>query len=189
MKIIDIQQKTPEWYEFRRRHIGASDSPIIMGDSPWTTRDELWSQKIFDVRKDMTDAMQRGIDLEPKAREFFIKETGIEVFPLVAEDDTHPFLSASFDGISLDGKTILEIKCPSTQEGVNRYPGIYTAQFQKQMYIANVSEMYYLAYFMIKEGNSEHTATQMIKIYRDQFYIDEMIKQEIQFWETIKDLL
>ena len=189
MKVIDIQQKTPEWYEFRRRHIGASDSPIIMGDSPFTTKEELWSQKVFDVRKDTTHAMQRGIDLEPKAREFFIKETGIEVFPLVAEDDTHPFLSASFDGISLDGKTILEVKCPSTQGGVNRFPDIYTAQFQKQMYIAGVNEMHYLAYFMIKEDRGVCITTKIIKIHRDQFYIDKMIEKEVQFWETIKDLL
>lgn len=185
MKIIDIKQGTPEWHEFRRTHIGASDSPAIAGVSPWVTKEQVWAQKVFDIRMPVTGAMQRGIDLEPQAREYFIQQTEIEVFPLVAEDETYPFFSASFDGISVDHKIILEIKCPSRIEGVNRFPEIYIPQFQKQMYIACVEEMYYLPYFICKKV----VTTKLFKIHRDQAFIDKMIEKEVQFWETIKDLL
>ena len=185
MKIIDIKQGTPEWNEFRRKHIGASDSPAIAGVSPWKTIEELWAEKVFDIRMPVTGAMQRGIDLEPHAREYFIQQTGIEVFPLVAEDEKYPFLSASYDGISLDHKTILEIKCPSSIKGVDRYPEIYIPQFQKQMYIAGVQELYYLSYFVCKKV----VTSNLFKVQREQEYIDKMIDKEVKFWETIKDLL
>jgi len=40
--IVDLQQNTPEWIAFRVDKLGASDAPIIMESSPWTTPDRDW---------------------------------------------------------------------------------------------------------------------------------------------------
>lgn len=184
MKIINLEQRSEKWFDFRRRHLGASDTPAIMGVSPWKTKEYVWMEKVFDIRQDINPHMQRGIDLEPMARDLFVKQTGIEVSSLVAEDETYPFLSASFDGISLDHKIVVEIKCPSSIEGVKKYPHIYIPQMQKQMYIADICEMYYFAYLV-----KEKPYFNLIKIQRNQDLIDKIIECEIEFWETIKDLL
>jgi predicted phage-related endonuclease len=41
-----MQQQTPEWLEFRKNKIGASDAPIIMETSPWKTPYQLWLEKL-----------------------------------------------------------------------------------------------------------------------------------------------
>ena len=45
MKIIPFKQRTPEWYEWRRAGIGASDIPVLTGNSPYTSKRELFLQK------------------------------------------------------------------------------------------------------------------------------------------------
>ena len=39
-------QGTPEWLEFRRTMVMASDSPVIMGVSPWKTPLQLYHEKV-----------------------------------------------------------------------------------------------------------------------------------------------
>ena len=45
MKIIPIEQQSPEWFEWRKTGITASDMPIIMGVSPYKTPWQLWAEK------------------------------------------------------------------------------------------------------------------------------------------------
>jgi hypothetical protein len=54
--------------------------------------------------------MTRGKDLEVEARAAYIKEVGKTVKPACVENIKNPWLRASLDGISNDGKTILEIR-------------------------------------------------------------------------------
>ncbi len=62
-----MQQNTPEWLEYRKTKIGASDAPILMNCSPWSSPYDLWMEKKgMKAPKKMTPAMQRGIDLRRK---------------------------------------------------------------------------------------------------------------------------
>jgi len=100
--------------------------------------------------------------------------------PLVAEDVVYPFLSASFDGISADRKTIVEIKCGKASylvAGIGEVPDYYYAQLQHQMYIADVEEIDYFA-FNGKKGI-------LINIIRDEKFITEMLEKEIEFWHCV----
>ena len=40
-----MEQKSEEWLDWRKKGIGSSDAPIIMGVSPWKTPFELWEEK------------------------------------------------------------------------------------------------------------------------------------------------
>ena len=48
---IELTQNTPEWLEFRRKKIGASDAPIILEVSTWKTPYQLWLVKEVDLEK------------------------------------------------------------------------------------------------------------------------------------------
>ena len=36
-RIERLHQNTPEWHQWRRQGIGASDAPVIMGETPFKT--------------------------------------------------------------------------------------------------------------------------------------------------------
>lgn len=178
-------QGSPEWLEHRRRHIGASDAPIIMGDSPWKTIYQLWLEKMgMGEETVMTPAMQRGIDLEPYARAVFEGIMGTEVFPQVVYHDQNPFMMASLDGLSLDGKIAVEIKCPGqkTHEiAVNgEVPRHYYAQLQHQLACTGLPSMYYCSF--TGEGK-----TAIIEVKRDDQYIRNLIAEEELFWRCVED--
>ena len=80
---LKYEQGSPEWLAMRRTKIGASDAPIIMGVSPWTTPLQLWEQKVLGTSRAKTFFMQEGIDWEPKIREWYSNKTGLKFQPEV----------------------------------------------------------------------------------------------------------
>lgn len=105
-------QGTDEWKEWRRTRGNASEVAALMGCAPWfpATPYQLWTVKTGRAEVAENDAMRRGSALEPAARAYAEELFG-EVFePQVCELGR---LSASLDGLTFDGSTVLEIKCPA----------------------------------------------------------------------------
>jgi putative phage-type endonuclease len=109
MNIVKLVQGSAEWHEHRRRYRNASETPAVLGVSPWQTPYQLWQQKLGLVKPEVTTAMLRGIELEPAARAAYEAQTGRVMQPLVLAEGEY---SASLDGITLGGERIVEIKCP-----------------------------------------------------------------------------
>ena len=107
--IVRLVQGSPEWHEHRRTHRNASETPIVLGVSPWQTPYQLWQQKLGRTAPEVTAAMLHGTQLEPAARAAYERQTGLVMQPLVMVDGEY---SASLDGLTLAGDRIVEIKCP-----------------------------------------------------------------------------
>lgn len=182
MKIIQgLNQGTPEWHEYRRQHIGASDSSALMGINPFRTPLSLWEEKVLGWEPLVNDKMRAGTCGEEEARACYEKIMGYEVFPLVAECEKHPFLSASFDGVTKDLSKAVEIKCGASshkhaKKGV--VPDYYIAQMQHQMYIADLEWIHYFSYY---KGESV-----LLTQERDDNFIKNMIEKQIQFWYHVQ---
>ncbi len=178
-----MKQNTPEWLEMRRKMIGASDAPVIMGVSPWKTPGQLWKEKLFPgYDKEPNAYMKRGLLLEDKAREFFKSKTGITVQPEVAFHKSIPWMMASLDGIDDQRKSIVEIKCPgnvdhSTALG-GRIPEKYFPQIQHQLAVCDLDMAYYVSF----DGADGCVLT----VVRNQAYIDQLIAKEERFWECME---
>lgn len=109
MRIIEIEQNTPSWYELRRSKIGASDIATIMTGSKKELHD-LYLSKVNGYEKFVTKAMLRGKEMEAEARAWMNINQDFDFEPIVGISDDHEWLMASFDGFQ-DGIS-LEIKCP-----------------------------------------------------------------------------
>lgn len=107
--VLKLVQGTPEWHEHRAQSRNASETPAVLGVSPWQTPYGLWMIRTGRKVQAVTPAMQRGSNLEPAARAAYETLTGRVMEPLVLTEGDY---SASLDGITLDGELILEIKCP-----------------------------------------------------------------------------
>jgi len=108
-RIVRLVQGSPEWHEHRRRFRNASETPVVMGVSPWLTPYQLWQQKLGLAKQEITAPMLRGTELEPAARAAYEARTGLVMQPLVLVEGDY---SASLDGLTLAGDRVLEIKCP-----------------------------------------------------------------------------
>ena len=111
MKTIDLPQNSPEWLEFRRGGVGASDIAAIMGHNPYKDAVDVYREKMG-IEQEVNAYMQRGKDNELGARLRFCEEHGLTFVPLVVVDEEEPRFFASLDGYCEEKNWILEIKTP-----------------------------------------------------------------------------
>lgn len=173
-----------EWLAWRKKGLGSSDAPIIMGVSPWKTPYELWLEKTGRAGEQVTNwAMERGNKLEPRARALFEVEND-KSFP--AKNVVHSeydFLRASLDGWCEETGEILEIKCPGVDDHIKAKQGIlpekYYPQVQHQLMVTGAKRAYYYS-FDGKEG-----ATVIVE--PDLKYINALLLAEKNFWVHVAE--
>lgn len=140
--IVKLKQGTEAWHEHRKLYRNASESPVVMGLSPWMTPFQLWQLKTGRTQPmEATAPMKHGTELEPVARAAYEAETGFVMQPLVMTSGEY---SASLDGITLRGDLIVEIKCPYKGQAsdlwqcveVGEIPEMYVVQIQTQLMVS-----------------------------------------------------
>lgn len=171
-------QGSEEWLEWRKKGIGASDAPVIMGENPWKAPYELWLEKMGLATTPMNEHMLRGKKFEEEARILAEEMTGLLFFPCVR---THPkieWMLASLDGLSPESDVLLEIKCPTKanhekiiKKGV---PSYYKAQLQHQLAVTGIEKGIFFSFF---EGDGH-----IVHFERDEAYIEDLIEREGIFY-------
>src|SRR5688572_18834229 len=64
---------------FRRTGVGASESPCLVGVSPFGNEISVWCEKMGLEIKEATDEMELGLLLEEGAARLYAKKTGFSV--------------------------------------------------------------------------------------------------------------
>ena len=184
-RIERLHQNTPEWHRWRRQGIGASDAPVIMGETPFKTPRALWSIKTGHSQEGPGGpAARRGREMERFARRVYERQTGIQVEPLCLVHHEFEWMRASLDGLSFDGSTLVEIKCPlslrdrrSALEG--RIPFQYYAQLQHQLEVSKAERAHYWSF--------HGTDGILIEIHPDREYAKRLVETEAVFWQRVKE--
>jgi putative phage-type endonuclease len=111
MTFHNFAQGSDAWHQHRATHFNASDAPAMMGCSPYMTRTELLARMKTGITADVDAATQRRFDdghrFEALARPLAEKIIGDDLYPVTGSLGE---LSASFDGLTLDGATAFEHK-------------------------------------------------------------------------------
>ena len=161
-KQVEIRQRTPNWFAWRKGKIGASDVSAIIGENPFKTALELFEQKMLDTSTPVNDAMQRGIDYEDEARQAACNSLGIAYEEACFEHCSRPYLISSLDGWK-EGQGALEIKVPGKDAHAlamgGMIPSYYIPQCQAIMLVTKTDSMFYASY----DPATKQLATVMIK--------------------------
>lgn len=179
MRIINVQQNTPSWHEFRTGKIGASCAPAIMGVSPYQTKLQLYQEMVgIRPKKEQNTAMKRGHELESVARDWCKAVLHLDdLEPIVVQHDTLEWCIASLDGYSPFYDMIVEIKCPNKADHFlalqGDIPVHYYPQLQHQMFVTDKKTCTYVS-FNGKEGA-------IVICHRDNDYINKLIEEEKAF--------
>lgn len=142
--IVHLVRGSEEWHAHRRGLRNASETPAVLGISPWVTPYQLWLLKTGRTEQPVNDAMRRGTALEPLARHAYEIETGNVMQPLVLQDGPY---SASLDGMTLAGDLIVEIKCPYKGQASTLWQAVeggevpehYRLQIQHQLMVSGAA--------------------------------------------------
>lgn len=181
--LVELQQGTPEWLEWRHNGIGASDAPIVMGENPWKSARELLREKCGPViASKQNTAMAKGHALEPEARTRYEERRGISVRSACIQSNEYEWLRASVDGISYDGRVVVEIKCgESVYRHTSTYqkiPDYYYGQVQHVLAITGLTSLDFWCYLPL-------CTEVLLCVTRDDQYINRLLTTELEFWEYV----
>lgn len=182
-----MEQNSSAWMEWRRQGIGASDAPIIMGVSPYTTRYGLWLEKsgLAPAREEPNFIQEKGHEAEKRARAAYEAQHGfVTMAPTLCVLESLPFIRASLDG--WDGKTVLEIKLASKDDhkGIleGRVPDRYWPQVQHQLMVTGAEEVHYWSWW---GENFENMKGEKVVVRPDREYCLRLLREEVRFHEMV----
>lgn len=140
MKMSLPEQNTEEWKLWRQNKIGASDVPIILGVSPYSTALQLWKRKLgFTAEIVQHAGMRKGHEMESHIRGLANSHLDSHFEPLTIQHPQHEWAIASLDGASDDKRFVIEIKYANKDDHAGARKGIipekYMPQVQWQMFI------------------------------------------------------
>ncbi|MGH2612072.1 MAG: lambda-exonuclease family protein [Rhabdochlamydiaceae bacterium] len=185
-RTVDLKQGSPEWLEWRRTGIGASEAPIILGISPYSKPKKLWMEKTGQLQPKASSSwvMEQGHIFESKVRAYMEFMDTQKYSPVCVESLIRPFLKASLDGFDESRNFIIEIKMVGRKMlESDEIPPHHFAQFQHQMMVCGALDMLEI-YGLVDEFGELHKKERIV--FRDAEFIKNMMEAEIAFQEKVE---
>lgn len=158
---LSLPQGSPEWHAHRLTARNASEAPAMMGESKYDTREELLKQKFTGIAKEVDARTQtrfnEGHEKEALARPIVEDEIllGEPLYPMVCVSDDY-YLSASFDGVTIDGKILFEHKTWNKELAQdirdNNIGPHYYWQLEQQLLVSGAEKVI----FVTSDGTSDN---------------------------------
>jgi putative phage-type endonuclease len=186
-----VDQDREKWLKWRQDGIGSSDGAAIMGFSPYKTEQQVFEDKVSDIIEETNSfIMNKGNELEPIARAQFAARYNMEhdtdeTFDAkICQMTDLPFMRASLDGCSKDGKTGIECKYQGKQAHAEVSLGVvpkhYWIQMQHQMLVAGLERNFLVS---INDGKSKNIFYHEVR--PDEKFLKEYIVRCTEFWERV----
>lgn len=165
MKTLNLVQGSPEWLAHRsnQKTRNASDAPAMMGASKHLSRSDLLKRIATGHYEEVSPHMQalfdRGHAAEASIRPHVEKVIGDDLYPATGVSDEYPWMSASFDGITMDETVIFEHKLLNAElfravtNGEELDPHFYW-QLEQQLTVSGAEK----AVFVVSDGTPENEA-------------------------------
>lgn len=199
MEVYPIQDEE-KWLEMRAFDITSTESPALLGFSPWITKYELWHRKKAReiVRMELNEQMILGKHVEPGVAAFFAEVYCLDIKPMkVYMRDPGLHMGSSFDfqitgreGLALEESEIFEIKNVHDfsfkegwlvdENGNCEAPEHYEIQVQHQLAVSKKKK----AWIGVNIGNRAH---KFIERPRNEFLIDTICSEVARFWKDIAE--
>ncbi len=186
---IDCEQQSDEWFKARAGIPSASNfAKIITATGKPSTSAKTYINEVLadwflgtQAETYTNDWMQRGIELEPEAREMYklISRNEVEQVGFCFKDEKR-LVGASPDGLISD-KGLVEIKCPKASTVISYMldgglPAKYKQQVQGQLWITGREWCDFAAYH-------PDMPLYLVRVNRDERYIkmiDELVSDFIE---------
>ena len=178
---------TKEQLEERKKGIGGSDAAKAIGKSKWGGPYDVYADKLgLSPPVESNVAMEMGSALEEMVIKEYEKHTGKIVTrfkdkkkPFKSKDN--PFMLANLDGLTKNGKVVVEAKTASSRdgwgsEGTNVMPTDYLIQAMHYCEVMNAERTDVIVLFINEKKYGYY------QYIRDDKWEKQMVKSEGNLW-------
>lgn len=191
MKIINCEQRSPEWFTVRAGVPTASnfDKLLTSTGTPSTQRKKYLFQLVgeklgADPEESYSNSwMKRGIELEPQAREMYARDVSpVEQVGFCLHDEGYgcsPDFLVNSDGMG-------QIKCPSLAVHVEylinqKLPTDYFQQVQGELLVTGRKYNDFISYY-------PGLKPLVVRCYRDELFISRLRSELLKFIQELNEL-
>lgn len=186
MKVINLQQGTKEWHDYRQTKVGASEVSYLFNENPFcSSKDQtkyLLGIKLGFNQIFVNSHMRAGNDNEAEIVAYVEEKYNIITQPLVAYDGD---ISASFDGITFEHDAVIEVKYSTdTFNHIRTHktpPRNYYLQVQQQMLVSGAKTAYFAS---MNKDTREIEVCEVEADAKVQNEIKEKIKDFMEFMHS-----
>jgi putative phage-type endonuclease len=193
MKVVDVIQRSPDWYVWRDGGISASEIAIILNESPYKTPWWLWAEKVGKIvapNLSRNPIVMEGVRNEPRLRRHIEERYNTILLPICAEFDENPIFRASLDGYS-DDDCPWELKWPSDSHWIevctlgteSKGYRLYEPQVQQQMLVTGAD----VGYLVFGHDTPNGIEIRVFEIKRSQQRLDQILQAGISFWNMYQN--
>lgn len=188
-----LAYESPEWYEARRRTLGASEIAAALGLSPWQSAYSLWCEKTGRLEhREATPAMRFGQLVESTVLDMFEEETGL-VARFRGDSWRHPdvpWATASPDALALESPVdpdveaslgIVEAKTDFSLWDEDSVPDQYQLQVAWQMWVLGLDRAWIP---LLATGSRKF---RVYELQRDEHLISVVRNAAEDFWQYVRD--
>jgi predicted phage-related endonuclease len=157
--IVDAEQRSEAWFEARLSRVTGSMASNVWDKTKkgervagWTSyQDQLLAEALTGISADdvyVTRDMQRGIELEPVARNALARQLGVRIRETGFLAHKTIRAGSSLDGDIDDFRAVVELKCPKTTTHLryieaNVVPDTYMGQGLHNLYVSGAEVLYF----------------------------------------------
>lgn len=193
MKIIQVQQGSPEWLACRAGVPSASNFDMIVTSKGEPSKQaqkymyRLAGERITGIPEEtyQNAAMQRGVELEAEARMFYemTNDCKIEQVGFCLADGGW---GCSPDGL-VNGDGLIEIKCPQIATHVgylldNKVPTDYFQQTQGQLLVTGRKWLDFISYYPAMKPL-------IVRVERDEVFIGKLEEELEKFVSELEEIV
>ena len=195
MKILDLPQRSQQWFEARLGVITGSRAKQVFAKNNLPFIDELIAERMTGTIPDSftSDAMKHGILFEPEAIRVYEETTKNKVEEIgFCVHDKYPFIAVSPDGlVKVDGKYqgAVEVKCPSSKKHIEyirigRVPAEYKAQVLH--YFVVVEDLVWLDFVTYDPRMKSHKIN-VHRVHRNEIQeeVDAALAAYLKFYDKL----
>lgn len=183
-----------QWLAERNSAIGGSDAPVVVGVSPWKSRQQLWGEKagLLEPEKLDSDAVEMGKELEPVVLSRYAKKSGRPAIAwpstIVASGAGHVprFMRCTPDGLTWDperGLGLVQIKTTgefSRGEWDDGPPLHVEVQTQHEMFVTSAR---WAAIVVLIGGRT----IKWWDVTPNASFVEALVDDERQFWQHVTE--
>lgn len=181
-----LAQNTDEWHDWRKKHVGASDVPAIMGTCDFKNAEAIFRSKVYGEKFEGNWATQRGKALEPVVLAMLEDKFECRFDQPSVEFPGWKTLSASLDGLCLPKELLVEIKVPSRIKHIGALcgypPDTYVDQLQTQMLVTGIERVFYCSF---SENEPEGFDLALVEVRADKTRQGLILERAKRFWDMV----
>ena len=175
------------WLAARRKHIGSSDSPAILGVDPFRSATEVYWSKLAELPDEEKPQFEMGRRLEDVICEWAADRLQVKITRnvfRVSEWGDGGIMAATFDALVDGERAAFEAKFSSQasewgEEGTDQVPERVLVQAQHQMHVGDL-ELVWVPALII--GYTAQFRLYVVK--RHEELMTEIARRDVEFWRT-----